>query len=122
MAYIAGRVNEHLEALVTVHFLAGREVECLLDTGFSGSLVLPASLVTQLGLPVFGHETNLRTIGGRSMSADLALAQINWLGEVRSVVVIVEEEFLIGTQLLDDARLIVDYRARTLTIENGEPF
>lgn len=120
MAYVTGRINDTLEALVTVHLVAGREVECLVDTGFTGALVLPPALVAELGLPIFGHEKNLRMVGGAQTSADLALAQIEWLGEIRSVVVIVEDEYLIGTQLLEDARLTIDYRKRTLTISHEE--
>jgi clan AA aspartic protease len=121
MAYVEGRVNEYLEARVTMRLIAtGRVVECLVDTGFSGALVLPAHLVAELGLPIIGHERNLLMVGGKPTSADLALAQVEWLGEVRSVVVIVEDEYLVGTQLLEDARLVIDYRQRTLTVSLEE--
>ena len=82
--------------------------------------MLPPALVEELGLPVFGHEKNLRMVGGKPSSADLALAQIEWLGEVRSVVVIVEDDYLLGTQLLEDVRLVVDYPQRALTISRHE--
>lgn len=121
MAYVEGKVNDYLEARVTVRLIAaGREVECLVDTGFSGALVLPARLVAEIGLPIIGHEKNLLMVGGARTSADLALAQVEWLGEVKSVVVIVEDEYLVGTQLLEDARLTIDYPKRTLSISRDE--
>ena len=122
MASVAGRVNDYLEALAPVRFVSGREVECVVDTGFTGALVLPMARIVALGLPIFGRENRLQMVGGEETSAELALAQIEWLGEVKSVVVIAKDDYLIGTQLLDDARLVVDYRARTLAIsrENSE--
>jgi clan AA aspartic protease len=120
MASIAGRVNERLEAVVAVRLVAGAEVECLVDTGFSGALVLPQELVERLGLPVFGYEDRLEMVGGAETSAALALAQIEWLGEVRSVAVIVKDDFLVGTQLLEDAKPAIDYPERTLTIAQAE--
>lgn len=116
MASVTGRVNEWAEALVTVRLMVGREVECLVDTGARCALVLPSALVNDLGLPIIGYEGNLRLAGGEQTRAPLALSQIEWLGEVRSVEVIVQEEYIVGTDLLEDARLTIDYRARTLTI------
>ena len=120
MASVAGRVTEGLEPLVLLRFVAGREVECLVDTGFTGSLVLPQSLIDERGLAVFGHEDNLQTVGGEQTSAGLAIAQVEWLGAIRSVVVLVKEDFLIGAQLLEEAELVIDYPRRTLIITREE--
>ena len=116
MASVAGRVTDRLEALVRLRLMAGREVECLVDTGASVALVLPASLVDELGLPIIGYEDELGMVGGETTSAVLALAQIEWLSEVRSVEVIIRDDFIIGTELLEDVRLVIDYPQRTLTI------
>ena len=121
MAYVEGKVNDALEAIVMVRLIAaGREVECLVDTGFLGALVLPARLIAELGFPIIGHEKNLLMVGGAQTSANLALAQVEWLGEVRSVVVIMEDEYLVGTQLLEDAKPVIDYPKRTLTLSRDE--
>ena len=120
MASIKGRVTERLEPLVKVRLVAGREVECLVDTGFvGGALVLPQSVVNELGLPIIGQEDDLKTVGNETTKALLAVAQIEWLGEVRSVIVIVKDDLLIGTQLLEDAQLAIDYAARTITISRA---
>ena len=120
MASVAGRVTDWLEALVRLRLMAGREVECLVDTGASVALVLPASLVDELGLPIIGYEDELGMVGGETTSAVLALAQIEWLSEVRSVEVIIRDDFIIGTELLEDVRLVIDYPQRTLTISREE--
>jgi clan AA aspartic protease len=122
MAYIAGRVNEAPEPVVSVRLVGGPvgelEVECVVDTGFTGALVLPRTVVEQLGLPVITHE-EFRMVGGARDSADIALAQVHWLGEVRRVDVIVKEAYLVGAALLAGARLTVDYGAGTVLIERS---
>jgi len=120
-ATITGRVTERLEPLVKLRLMAGREVECLVDTGFvGGALVLPQSLVDELGLPVIGQEDDLWMVGNERTTAALAAAQIEWLGEIKSVIVVVKDDLLIGTQLLENTQLVIDYAARTLTINRRE--
>jgi predicted aspartyl protease len=67
MASTAGRVNEAPEPVVAVRLVGGpageMEVECVVDTGFTGALVLPRAVVEQLGLPVITHE-EFRMVGG----------------------------------------------------------
>lgn len=120
MAFIEGRVNEAPEPLITLRLVGGVagdvEVECVVDTGFTGSLVLPRAVVDQLGLPIVTHE-EFRMVGGVRDSADIALAQVHWLGEVRRVDVIVKEAYLVGAALLAGTRLTVDYAAGTVLIE-----
>ena len=54
MASTAGRVNEAPEPVVAVRLVGGLagdlEVECVVDTGFTGALVLPRAVVERLGL------------------------------------------------------------------------
>jgi len=120
MASIAGSVNEAPEPVVPVRLFGGPagelEVECVVDTGFTVALVLPRSVVEQLGLPIVTHE-EFRMVGGARDSADIALAQVHWLGEVRRVDVIVKEAYLVGAALLTGTRLTVDYGAGTVLIE-----
>jgi clan AA aspartic protease len=120
MAFIKGRVNDVPEPVVTLQLVGGVagdiEVECVVDTGFTGALVLPRAVVDQLGLPIVTHE-EFRMVGGMCDSADIALAQVHWLGEVRRVDVIVKEAYLVGAALLAGARLTVDYAVGTVLIE-----
>ena len=52
---IQGLVNAALEAVVTLTVQGptgqSREIEAVIDTGFSGFLTLPTALVGELGLP-----------------------------------------------------------------------
>ena len=52
---IEGVVNAAREAVVTISVRGpdgqAREIEAVIDTGYSGFLTLPASLVEDLGLP-----------------------------------------------------------------------
>lgn len=112
----AGNVTEALEARVRVRIIGGLEVECTVDTGFTGALVLPSEVVLQLGLPVISHEI-FAMVGDLEDSADVVLAQIEWLGEVRRVDVIVTDDYLIGTELLAGTRLTIDYVAGTIKID-----
>lgn len=118
MAEETGRVSATREALLRLRLTAGETVECLVDTGFTGALVLPQGLVARLGLPVVGREV-FEMVGGRQFVAGVALAEIEWLGATKTVRVIVSEDTLLGTELLDGTRLVIDYVGHTLTI-NGE--
>jgi predicted aspartyl protease len=121
MPSVTGSVNERLEPVVTVRLVGGprgwTEVECVVDTGFVGAgLVLPREVVEDLGLVVIGSE-EVETVGGATVTADITVGQAEWLGEVRSVLIIVNESYLVGSHLLDGTRLMIDYGRRTLTVE-----
>jgi clan AA aspartic protease len=119
MAKETGRVTASREALLHLKLSAGETVECLVDTGFTGALVLPQALVTKFNLPIVGREV-FEMVGGRQFIASVAFADIEWLGETRTVRVIVSEDALLGTELLDGTRLTVDYIAYTVTVGDEE--
>jgi clan AA aspartic protease len=119
MAKETGRVTATREALLRLQLSPGETIECLVDTGFTGSLVLPQALVTRLNLPVVGREV-FEMVGGRQFIASVAFAEIEWLGATRTVRVIVSEDTLLGTELLDGTRLTVDYIAYTVTVSDEE--
>lgn len=112
-----GSVTVTREAHVRVGLVSGEAVECLVDTGFNGQLMLPQEVIHRLQFPIVGHE-DFETAGGHLLSADIALAEIDWLAQRRVVEVIVSEraDALIGTKLFDKTRLIIDYVAHTVTI------
>jgi clan AA aspartic protease len=116
MVSIEGRVTDELAPVVSVRLLPGREVDCLVDTGFTGELVLPANIVSKLELPVVADTFQLQMVGGEKSVAALAAAKIEWLGDIRTVLVIVKDDYLLGAQLLDGCELIINYRVRRLTI------
>lgn len=59
--------------------------------------------------------------GGRVRAiADVAELEVEWLGETHAVEVIISgaDDSLLGTQLLDGSRLLVDYTNYTVTISD----
>jgi len=104
----SGSVTDAREARVPVKLAGGEVIECLVDTGFNGQLMIPREVIHRLHLPVIGHE-DFETAGGHLLSADIVLVEIEWLAERRVVEAIVSEEAdaLLGTRMIEgDA---VDY-------------
>ena len=111
---IQGVVNAALEAIasITIRGPAGqaREVDAVIDTGFSDYLTLPPSLVAELGLAFDG--------AGRAFLADgtearfgVHIATVLWDGELRDVYVYAAETTpLIGMRMLDDHDLSIEVR------------
>ena len=109
-------VNAAYEAVIPL-FLQGRvgdarEVEAVVDTGFTGFLTLPPSLVAELGLAVKG--TSEGTLAdGSGVSFDAYDATVLWDSEPR-VVLIDEADTtpLVGMLLLNRHNL-------NIAVENG---
>ena len=116
MAKESGEVNSSREALIEVRFPSA-SIECVVDTGFDGGLMLPATFAEHLQIQLVG-ELLFEMVGGAKMSAQVGLAQIEWLSETRKIEVIIGEgnDALIGTELLVGTKLTVDYVAGVITI------
>lgn len=121
MALESGRVNSYREALVLVRFRDGAAIECVVDTGFDGGLLLPRGFVSQIQIQIIG-ELTFEMVGGTRMSAEIGLADIDWLGRLRQVEVVVGEgdDALIGTELLINTTLVIDYASGNLAISAHE--
>lgn len=48
----SGSVNSLREATVEIRFVGGHEFECVVDTGFDGALMVPASVAKRFGLSI----------------------------------------------------------------------
>ena len=120
MAREPGRVNSLKEALILVRFRRGATLECVLDTGFDGGLMLPRAFVSQIQIPTIGQLT-FEMVGGARMTAEIGLIDIEWLGAQRQVEVVVSEgdDALIGTELLIATTLTIDYQTSTVAISTG---
>ena len=117
MAREDGRVNAQLEAWLRVRVTNGEIIECLVDTGFNGSLMLPRNDATRLNLIILGRVP-IVGVGRTRLVADIAELEVEWLGQVRVVEVIISDvdDSLLGTEMLDSSRLIVDYISYATTI------
>ena len=93
-------------------------VTALLDTGFSADLCLPIEIGITLGLELRDVvETELAD--GTANLEPSYTAHINWGGEFRRVDVILtySDEALLGTRLLEDKSVSIDFRAGEVIIE-----
>jgi clan AA aspartic protease len=121
MAKAIGRVSDLREPCVYISLQDGRAVECVIDTAFDGWLSFPKRLVEDLQLPIIGRE-KISVLGQRKLICNIALAQIIWLGRSITTAVIVNdgEDVLLGSQLLSDSILRINYRNRRLTVNNPD--
>ncbi len=119
MAREDGSVNAQLEAWLRVQATNGEIIECLIDTGFNGALVLPRADAVRLNLMVLGRVPIIG-VGRARLVADIAELEFEWLGQTRAVEVIISDgdDSLLGTELLDGNRLVVDYIAYTVTVSD----
>ncbi len=117
MAEEKGIVNENLEAVLLVEFSNQSAIECVLDTGFNGSLLLPRKFVENNSMLFIGPE-QVDLVEGISTEIDTALAEVDWLGDNFSIRIFVSEtdEALIGVEMLIDSVLEIDYRTSIVKI------
>lgn len=102
---ITGRVNEKLEAVLTlsIYDVQGKphEVEALIDTGYTAHLTLPSTIIAELGLENFATG-QLTMADGSQIVSELYQATILWDGQLRRIEVdALESEVLVGMSLLD---------------------
>ena len=117
MATESGRITSAREPILTVCLPDDVKVECVVDTGFTGALMLPREIIERSSVPIIGKET-FQLVSGRFIVASLALVEIDWLGQRRSVRVVISDgvDALIGAELLDGNCLIVDYIRNQVTL------
>jgi clan AA aspartic protease len=111
MAQEEGFVNESFEAILYLRLANGSKIECVIDTGFNGSFLLPRSFVEDNLMRFVGKE-EVTMVEQNTTFIETALATVDWLGENFAVQILVSEheECLIGTQMLIDSKLEIDYK------------
>ena len=111
---IEGLVNGALEAAVSlsVEGAAGRsrEIDAVVDTGFTGFLTLPAALVAELGLP-FAYIGRAFLANDEEVEFDVHDVTVLWDGQPRQVRAAASGSIpLIGMLLLEGHDLTVQVR------------
>jgi len=101
---IVGAMNAQREAIVRLVVVGSRgqerQIEAVLDTGYTGSLTLPSAVVSDLDLPFRGRGNALLGDGSES-EFDIHEATIAWAGERRSTAIdVAETDPLLGVGLL----------------------
>ena len=109
---IEGVVNSAYEAVIpfSLRGPAGQaqEVEAVIDTGFTGFVTLPPSLVAELGL-VFMGTSEATLADGSEVSFDAYDVTVLWEGQPRDVLIDEADTTpLVGMLLLDRHNLNID--------------
>lgn len=120
---ISGWINQAREPLVRVSPVGlGEPLEAIVDTGFTGALLIPRGVADRMGLRI--RATGYFALAdGRTAAALIARGRISWFEKERSIDILVVEagDVLLGVELLDGYRLIIDFGRDELSItEDGK--
>lgn len=115
-----GYVNEYGHPVVGITVVGSRgsaTAEAILNTGFDGDVCLPTQVAIQLGLELAATQLIELADGMRKRELVFAGEGI-FEDEVRKVEIILTEaqDTLIGTRLLADKTLEIDFPKRTVEI------
>ncbi|MBI1345502.1 hypothetical protein GC163_04365 [bacterium] len=118
---IRGIVNHDRVPVISLT-IANRDFFALVDTGFNGSLELPADLMPLLSASRLGTAIS-ELAGGRRVSEDLYLVSLEFDGVPCQVSATFSQDagVLIGTELLSKHRLCVDFVNRQVEIHQINP-
>ena len=122
---IEGAVNAAYEAIVPLRIqgLEGqtRDIKAVVDTGYSGFLTLPATLVDELGLP-FAHVRQAFLANDEEVTFEVHKATVLWDGQPREVYTYAADSMpLVGMLLLDGHDLSIQVRdGGRVLIQAGE--
>jgi clan AA aspartic protease len=116
-----GFVNSALEAMLTVEVQDAtgtwQPLDALIDTGFTGELVLPSAFVKQFGGLPFEERQQVMLGDGSILLFDAHSAVILWDGTPRAVRVLAGAISTVGTALLEGCDLHIDMRrGRAVTV------
>ncbi len=87
---------------------AGVEIECVVDTGFEGFLTLPTAIIAALGLPYIA-PINANLADNSRITTNVHQGTILWHGVKRIIPVLTMGRPLMGTALLEDYHLSIDF-------------
>ena len=76
MAQEKGLVNENLEAVLTIKLTNNSAVECAIDTGFNGWLLLPRDFIEENSMQFIGLEKVIM-VEENEIFVQTALAKVN---------------------------------------------
>lgn len=115
----SGKVNENLEPIITLELTNGAKLDCLVDTGFNGTLFLPREFIEANNLVSIGEQQFNSVAQAESHFAEVFAADVRWLGDELEVRVIASEHgsALIGAEMMINAKLEIDYKQSTVFIE-----
>jgi clan AA aspartic protease len=114
---ISGTVNADREAILRLQVSSvpgqSQEIEAVVDTGFTGFLTLPLSVIANLGLTRISRGRAILANGSEEVF-DIYEAQIVWDGQTRTIEAdAAEVEPLIGMSML------YGYELRVQVLDGG---
>jgi len=120
---VKGKVDDALRALIEVQVAASKQgkqqpIQVWIDTAFNGGLVIPRPEVERLGLKQ-GTTTQAILADGNLVDLETYTCYLEWFGSVYRTQVVANDGHtpLLGTMLLADRRLVVDYRQKSVELE-----
>jgi clan AA aspartic protease len=117
-----GVVDESGRAILRISVTNGvsknQTIEAWVDTGFTGDLVVPRSIVDSLDLELSGAIDGVLADGTQTI-LETYHCEIEWFGKMRSLEVIANagEMSLLGVGLLLAKELKVDYTNLTVSLQ-----
>jgi clan AA aspartic protease len=114
---INGFITAENVPAIEIH-AGGERWEAVIDTGFNGELELPERLRSQLNPQFVGRVTSLLA-ANQEIEEDIFLVDFQFDGQtIRAEATFVDSDcILIGTGLLADYRLTIEFPAGTVVIE-----
>jgi clan AA aspartic protease len=118
-----GFVDSAGRALLEIDLKRARDtpafrVTAWIDTGFTGDLVLPQTLIEELSLPLIGTVGAVLADGSYT-AMEAYECFIEWFDELQRLEIVANDgkHALLGVGLLLDRELQIDYRSKTITLE-----
>lgn len=98
------------------------QLDAILDTGFTGALCLPMDVASWVGVEIAGWG-RLVIADGNEVKVLRGICQLELLGETHDVTAFVTDvaEPLIGTELLDQCELHVDFQSGQVHLTRKQP-
>ena len=117
MAQEKGFVNENLEAVLNIELSNGSTIDCVLDTGFNGTLIVPREFTDRNAIIPFSR-VQVDLVEDKTAEIDVASTEVKWFAGEISINILISEtgEALLGTQMLVDSILEIDYKNRSVKI------
>jgi clan AA aspartic protease len=114
---ITGTVTDERVPLIEID-VDGRKCRAVIDTGFNGDLELPAELKEHLQCRYFGRLKSYLA-AGKVVREDVYRLEFPFNGERVSATATFASgnEILIGTRLMKNYRLEIDFPARTVVLQ-----
>ncbi|MBW4444567.1 MAG: clan AA aspartic protease [Plectolyngbya sp. WJT66-NPBG17] len=112
---MTGYVNTNREAIIQIAIVGDskrlKSVRAIIDTGFTGDLTLPRTIIDELGFTLRGFQRVI--LGDGSLQYfEMFVGSIIWDGQMRRVEInAAEADSLVGMGLLEDYKLEVEGRS-----------